>query len=186
MQRKLRVYLFIFLLTVLVVSVGTSSLRNKSSNTGAYLSDTGKSGARIGLAKFADVLSLKEGTSKARYYSKPGHKPLVATLEEGKLSLDFGEVQSGAMPHFSDVFRVTNLSAEPLQIEFKLSEEVNTLFDKVGLAKEGPVDSGQTEKVVFKLKLSKDVEKKTFEGKLSIIIANTSIKTDTPLKITVL
>lgn len=172
---------------VFILAIGTIAIIKGGKTTGAYLTDTEQSSNNsFGQIKFTDVLELTSGRSRAHYVTKPGPFPLVATLENSNLKLDFGEIIAGNSANFSDVFQIKNLSAQSVTIDLKISDELNSILASVQVEKEPVIESGETKSVIFKLKTIPQTVKKIYSGQLTVSIAKTLIKKDIPVKVIVI
>lgn len=179
-----------YIFTAILITILTAATFNtiqKVKSTDAYLADTEKSSRNsFGQENFTDILELTPGKSKAHYITNQGPFPLVATLENGNLKLDFGEIKAGNSANFNNVFQIKNLSTQSLKIDLIITGEISSLIEKVELEKSPIIKSSQTKIVSIKLKTTPQSAKKVYIGAIDINIDKTSIHQNIPVKIQVL
>lgn len=131
-------------------------------------------------------LELSPGTSKATYVTKPGPFPTIARFVNGELKLDFGEIRAGNCNNSSDVFRIKNLSNQPITVDFKLSDNLVPLFSWVQLKGGNGLGSGQEKRVRMKIDTAPNTSAGFYTGSLTVKASGDSFKYIIPLQVVVI
>ncbi len=171
----------IALLLLLVAVVGGA--------TYAYFTDTEVSTSNTFTAGTwqTDILALLPGTSKATYVTLPGPFPPIASFDEnGQLKLDFGGIRAGNSNHSPDVFRIKNLSNQPVTVEFKLSDNLIPLFSLVQLEGGNSLALGQEKRVEMKLNTSPSTEAGLYSGSLAVSVGQGDYQKVIPVQVVVI
>ncbi len=125
-------------------------------------------------------LKLFVGTSKATW-PKPGKPPLIASIENDVLKLDFGYLSSGNTNNSPDAFRIQNLSNSQTNVVFVLSQEISPFFGWI-LLEGGPVlGPQQTKRVEMKISIPAGTPVGRHVGTLTITCNN--VPTDPPMPV---
>jgi len=88
----------------------------------------------ISVASFEGLLELSCGCSKKTCWDESGPFGPIASMDTtGNLMLDFGVITPENANNSPDVFRIKNISDDPIEISFTLSSNLEPLFSSVTL-----------------------------------------------------
>jgi len=149
------------LLIFLVLSVSLHCYAMAAKNTNALFSDNEMGAGNVFAARTCgptvtdDIFEILPGTSRAQYVARPGPFPTIARFDsDGRIYLDFGEIQAGNCRNAPDVFRVKNISGHAIATRLELSSTLVPLFSKIGIKGGNKICPSQQKRVEMKLSTS--------------------------------